>query len=108
MTIETDLAQHAPFLRALARGLVSDPASADDLVQETYVAALDGRARQVRRVVPWLATVLRNLAARRVRGDSRRRNREQAIASDGRSPDTFTVASKLEVARRLLQHVEAL
>ena len=35
-----DLLAHEGFLRSLAGRLVSDPAAADDVVQETWVAAL--------------------------------------------------------------------
>ena len=75
MTLEAEFAAHAPFLRNLARRLATDSSIADDLVQETYVAALTGTPHRQNGLVPWLAVVLRNLAARRVRTDTSRRAR---------------------------------
>ncbi|MCU0866719.1 MAG: sigma-70 family RNA polymerase sigma factor [Planctomycetes bacterium] len=108
MNLDTEFAAQAPFLRALARRLATDPATVDDLVQETYVAALTGPLRRACSPIPWLVAVLRRRAARRIRTDTRRRVREAAAAVDPSSPDTVDVAIKLDVARRLLQHVEAL
>ena len=108
MTIDRELAQHAPFLRALARRLATDQSAAEDLVQETYAAALTGGPRKSHGMLPWLATVLRNRAARSFRSNRRRQAREQIAAPAPDSPDTADVASKLEVARRLMQHVEEL
>ncbi len=39
------LLEHQDFLRALARGLLGDPARADDAVQEAYAAALESPPR---------------------------------------------------------------
>lgn len=72
-------------LRREARGLVANAADADDLVQETLLAALQaGRGD-----APWLAGVLRNQAALAVRSAARRRRRE---AIDTTPPDTAPVA----------------
>ncbi len=38
-----DLSAHAPWIRSLALRLVRDTARADDLVQETFLAALEQR-----------------------------------------------------------------
>lgn len=108
MNLEVEFQKHAPFLRALARRLASDHVAAEDLVQETYVAASSGKPRAENGLVPWLAAILRNRAARRVRTDSRRRRREQGVGSSNLAEDTASVASKLEIGRRLLQHVEDL
>lgn len=108
MTLEVEFQKHAPFLRALARRLASDQFAAEDLVQETYVAASVGKPRAENGLVPWLAGILRNRAARRVRTESRRRRREQAAGASEPAEDTASVASKLEVGRRLLQQVEDL
>ncbi|HEX5051153.1 MAG TPA: sigma-70 family RNA polymerase sigma factor [Planctomycetota bacterium] len=107
MTFEAEFTAHAPFLRALARRLATDEHTADDLVQETCVAALTGAPRP-HGLVPWLAAVLRKRAARHMRTGTRRRARERTAARAPISADTADVAVKLDVARRLLQHVEAL
>lgn len=66
-------------LRQLARGLGADPATADDLVQDFYVAALEpGRPWSGGRA--WLRGVLRNLYFNRLRDERRRRERELRVA----------------------------
>src|SRR5262245_50016775 len=64
-TNRTHLAAYTMQLRALARHL-ADPDEADDVVQDTLVAALSepDRARSLR---PWLRQVLRNTVGARVR-----------------------------------------
>jgi DNA-directed RNA polymerase specialized sigma24 family protein len=59
------LLDHDDFLRALARSLVADAARADDVVQQTYAAALaspTGGPRQASSLRAWLASVVRHLA----------------------------------------------
>lgn len=63
-------------LYAQARRLAKRPADADDLVQETLLAALQaGRSD-----LPWLSGVLRNQAALQARSAVRRRRRESLDA----------------------------
>jgi RNA polymerase sigma factor (sigma-70 family) len=52
-----ELLQHASFLRELARSLVHDEHAADDLVQDTWVAALQGPPSHGRNLAAWLRTV---------------------------------------------------
>ena len=57
------LSTEAPYLRRFARSLVSDPAVADDLVQDTLERAI-GRLHlfdKSRDLRPWLFRILRNL-----------------------------------------------
>jgi DNA-directed RNA polymerase specialized sigma24 family protein len=56
------LLHHSEWLAALARRLVRDGASADDLVQETWLAALRHPPAAGRSVRAWLTTVARRLA----------------------------------------------
>ncbi|MGK0303039.1 MAG: RNA polymerase sigma-70 factor (ECF subfamily) [Planctomycetota bacterium] len=110
--LECEFAEHSPFLRALARRLASDYAAAEDLVQETYVAALSNKplstSNGTKGLLPWFATVLRNRAALRRRTDHRRKARDQMVAPAAAGLDPASVASRIEVGRRLLAHVEAL
>jgi RNA polymerase sigma-70 factor (ECF subfamily) len=62
-----ELLAHRRWLVALARGLVGAGGAADDLVQETWVAALTHPPTDRRGLRGWLATVLRNLARQGVR-----------------------------------------
>lgn len=87
-------------LRALARSLVHGDADAEDLLQETAIAALAHPPEEDRPVRPWLATVLRNRWRMDRRGRSRRSAREQAIALDDDNdqavPDAIDRARILE------------
>ena len=79
-----ELLQHAGWLRALAASLVADPATADDLVQETLATAVDRPPRRDS-ARAWLGRVLRNAAAQHFRSDSRRLHRERAAARTPRA-----------------------
>lgn len=81
------LLTHEAWLRALARRMVADPATADDLVQETWLAALANPPDVGRPLRPWLGGILRNKALEQRRGDARRRSRESSCASvEGERP----------------------
>jgi len=75
------LLAHRAFVRALVRRLVGDPHDADDVVQETWVAALRGAPARPRSLRAWLARVARNLSLRHARGEARRRRRELGAAA---------------------------
>ncbi len=53
------------WLRRLAQELTADPHTADDLVQEAWVAALEQPTAPTRSQPSWLAGVLRNVARQR-------------------------------------------
>src|SRR5690606_23864875 len=55
-----DIQSETLALRRLARALTADDATADDLVQDTWVAALRNPPGEDRPVRPWLSTVMRN------------------------------------------------
>jgi DNA-directed RNA polymerase specialized sigma24 family protein len=74
------LLQHASWIRRLAQSLVSDRALAEDLVQDTWVAALTYRPTTGRSMRPWLSTVLRNLARKAVRTRRHLASREAKAA----------------------------
>ena len=77
--VEALLAQ-AGWIRSLARSLVADASRADDLVQRTFVAALEhppGPSTPLRR---WLGAVTRNFARQDRRAEARRVERESATA----------------------------
>lgn len=82
--IEELLAQQA-FLRRLAARLVADEATADDLVQETMVLALDRGPLRAESLRAWLATAMRRLAGHGRRGERRRVIREELAARSERT-----------------------
>ena len=59
-----DLDRNASWIRALAARLISDEGGAEDLAQETWLAALQRGPSADRSLRPWLTRVARNLAAK--------------------------------------------
>ncbi len=94
------LLEHAVWLRRLARELVRDPGAADDLVQDTWLAALRARPDLGRPLRPWLARVMRNGATQRQRAAAGRSARESRVAR----PEAVPCAREL-VERAELQQV---
>ncbi|MCA9322697.1 MAG: RNA polymerase subunit sigma, partial [Planctomycetes bacterium] len=62
-----ELLESADWLQGLAEQLVQDPHLADDLVQDTWLAALRQPPTTAGPNRAWLATVLRRLSSRRAR-----------------------------------------
>lgn len=104
---ETALADVA-WLHRLARQLVRDPHLADDLAQDTWLAALRHGLGGVANVRAWLATTLRNAA----RLGSRQRRREQVRQAISARPEAVDpsceMAARLQEQRMLLAAVEQL
>src|SRR5204863_5008307 len=75
-----DLLTSADWLRQLARHVVhGDQGLADDVVQETWLAAVKSPPTAGRPPRPWLAQVLRNLVRKDVRSSRNRAGREAAV-----------------------------
>jgi len=104
----TRLLQHASWLRSLARTLVLDPSRAEDLVQETWLAALRRRPAGDRSLRPWLATVLRNFARKAARDESSRNSREIEGQPPAELPDPAELCEELEAERVLTDELAAL
>lgn len=98
LTVECLLREGAA-LRALGRRLLDD-AAADDLVQDTYVAALRGRAPQGA-IGAWLGGIARRLALLQRRGEARRRAREVLAAQEAVAPAAVDAAATTECTQRI-------
>ncbi len=106
---ERILAEHSAWVRRLALRLADDAHHADDLVQDAWIRALDAeRGAAVREPRRWLSRVLRNLALQHLRGESRRRRRESAVARDEATPSTRELVERLALQRHVSEAVEAL
>lgn len=103
-----DLLEHAAFVRALARSLLFEPQAADDVVQQTWLTALESPPRYARNLRGWLARVVRRHVFRRARAEARRRLHEEASGRGGASPPADDCAARAEVQRRLAEAVTAL
>jgi len=73
-------ARHAAFLRRLARSLTATDADAEDLVQDTWVAAIERPPRQWIAPRAWLATAAARLSFKRGRAARRRAAHESRAA----------------------------
>ena len=112
-TIEIEeLLGEAGWLRGLAASLVGDGAAAEDLVQDTWLAALrrppragPGQAGEPR---PWLARVARNLARNAGRARARRRSREESAHAERASLEPAMLAQEAEAQRLLAEAVTRL
>lgn len=103
-----DLLAQSHGIRALALRLVREPADADDLVQDTWVAALQHPPRAGRPAWPWLARVLTNFARRRRRAEGRRRDREEAAATLPPLPSGEELAMRLDLHQQVVSIVREL
>jgi RNA polymerase sigma-70 factor (ECF subfamily) len=96
-----ELLAHAGWVRELALALVGDAASADDLVQDTWIAAMRGPSEGPMSPRPWLARVMRNLARDRWRREERRRRHEVEAARADSVSSSADLAGELEMQRTL-------
>jgi len=103
-----DLLNEAGWLRRLAASLVGDGAQADDLVQDTWVAALRHPPRADGEKRPWLARVARNLAGNARRERARREERERMPREEPPQPDPESLAQEAEAQRLLAEAVTRL
>lgn len=106
-----DLLGQERWLQALARRLVRDAATADDLVQETWFRALRSRragAAEARDARSWLGTALRNVWRERGRSERERARRERVVARDEALPSAREAFERIELQQRLAAHLLAL
>lgn len=95
------LLSHEDFVRALSRRLVIDEHVVDDVVQETFLAALEKPPRAAGALRTWLGTVARNFIFSMRRDDSRRVLRERASGRTDGAPSPAEIVER-EAARRCL------
>ena len=96
------------WLSGLARALLGDAHAADDLVQETAIAAMQGHLPLGEPRRAWLASVARRLAARRFRGEARRSRREEWASQSELLPDAAELVEKAEIAEQVTAAARAL
>ncbi len=102
------LLQHREFLRALAQQLLHDEHLAEDVVQESFVAALTRPPRDEGALRSWLAQVVTRGAANHRRSAVRRAARERESAADELQPSAVEVSESLRVQRVLLERLNDL
>jgi RNA polymerase sigma-70 factor (ECF subfamily) len=100
-----DLLAHDSWIRALARHLVSDEHTAEDLAQEAWVEVLEKPPHKVGRLTSWLGGVVRNLGAMRQRADTSRQKRERAAAKPERVPSVAEMRAREKMRFRVARAV---
>ena len=101
----TTLLQHRDFMLRVARAMLRDEADVEDVVQDSYVAALQSAPPRTGRVRPWLGGITRNLARNLNRSEGRRRAREERVA---RPEGVEESADRLRWQQRVVEAVLAL
>src|SRR5262245_20952367 len=103
-TVDTLLA-HEELLRALARDLLHDEHAVDDVVQQTWLVALQREPRISEAFGAWLLRIARNFALRALRTSARRHEREKHGAAVEAVPSTQAILEREETRRRVVQAV---
>lgn len=100
-----EILEQTSWLRSLARQLVRDPHTADDVVQSTIIAALAWEELPREGLRNWLAGVARNMARQISRGERRRDRRHERAAVPEALPSTAEMAEVVETQRTLAASV---
>lgn len=100
---------HGARMRSLALALSAesgDRSSADDILQEAWVSAMQRPPTHMGQPGAWFARVLANRASDRRRAESARRARETAVARpEAAHPSAEELVARVEVQRKLVEHV---
>ena len=102
------LLEQTGWLHALARGLVGDSHRAEELTQDTLLAAVERPPRGATErpaLRAWLARVARNLAFSSARGDRHRAAREESVARTEQLPSVAEAVERTELRQRLTDAV---
>jgi len=102
------LLSHGAWLAALARALVARKDEVDDVVQQTYVRALEQPPRHAGNVKGWLGTVARNVVGMSRRSESARVVREAAVPPPPPVETPHEAVERAELRRMVVEAVLAL
>lgn len=100
-----ELTAHLPWVQALAQRLVDDAQLAEDVAQESLVAALRSR-NSLRSTRRFLARVARNLSYLHLRRRARRERREQGAARDEALPSALEDVERESTRALVVQSVQ--
>lgn len=98
---------HDAFVRALARSLLADRHAAEDVAQDTWLAALR-RGAAAAEMPRWLAGVVRKRASKHLRTQERRARRERDAARNEGMPSGEEILEREAVRTQVVQAVLAL
>ena len=100
------LLREEPYVRALARLLCDG--HADEIVQQTWLQAIEHGGGPIEHPRPWLGRIVRNVVHNFRRGERRRRSREHAAARPDVAPSSIELMQREERRRTLVGLVDAL
>jgi len=103
------LLEHGGWVRALAFSLAADAATAEDIEQKTWLAAIERPPRTGTNPRAWLGAVVRNIARMHWREQSARRRREKVVSENrwvqesriATSVQPDSLAERLDTFRKL-------
>ncbi len=93
------------WVRGLARALVFDSNRVDDVVQNTWLAALEQPSAEVGNLRAWLAGIVRNVVRQEKRGESRRVARERGSRGPEPLPPVAELVERADLQKRVVQAV---
>ncbi len=99
------LLRQRAFLRRLARSLVDEAAAADDLEQDTWVAALRRPPHSPQAAMAWIASTARRIANKVRRRTDLDRRRERAMAPHERVDGDEAAIHRLELQHAVVAAV---
>ncbi len=100
---------HAGSIRALAMSILGDEHAAEDVLQETWLRALNKPPPRQDSIGGWLRRVAEGIAISRLRSEGRRRNREtQWVEDRDCSHSSYDATERAEVLRAVVDEVLAL
>ena len=104
-SIMEELLAQADWIRELAAQLIHDPGTAEDLAQDTLVAAVESPPSSLQNPRAWLATVLRNRMRSRFQRESQRRQRESDSVHSDVAVSTDELFARADLQHELAAHV---
>lgn len=102
------LLAHREWVRAVARALVADPNDADDVEQQTWLAALARPPRDDGSLRGWLGATTRNVARKLGRARTRRAHYEGAVPPGADAAPASDLVAEAEIQQRIGRAVLAL
>ncbi len=100
-----DLLTHAEWVRGLAGRLIRDADQAEDVVQATWLAAVERPVSVRRDPRGWLAAIVRNKARMLARTRDRREQRERDASRPEAQPSAAALVERASLQRELATHV---
>ncbi len=100
-----ELTRHDASVRALLQRLLFDSNEVDDVMQRTYLAALERPPERAGSLLAWLRQVAVNFARTKHREEDRRQRRETLASSREETPATDQIVERIHQQRRVVDAV---